>query len=74
MGRSKIDERMMPQHDVCRLCGRMIVWYIDGQNQNLYAARRVRKRRRRCFVCISQALQAKYHIKMYRPGAGTKGA
>jgi hypothetical protein len=51
--------------DICDTCGRRIIWYEEATNRNLLESAKRRKGRKRCFVCISQAMQAKYPIRMY---------
>jgi len=72
MARSRQDEVGFQMTDVCRKCGRAIIWYVDPENFNLLSARRRRKGRKMCFVCISQAMQAKYSIRMLER-KGVKG-
>jgi len=61
--------KVLRRVDICRSCGRHIVWYEGTENRNLMESRRRRRGRKKCFVCISQLMQAKYCIRYYKKGA-----
>lgn len=62
----RVDGRVMRHVDICDNCGRHIFWYEPFDERRLESASNNRKGRKRCFVCISQAMQARHHVKFYR--------